>query len=68
MGLGPNFKERKRHQKRGDVLFSAFPASAEDLPMGHILPRVLTAMLRSLVPRPASFLEFQGRLGGSGSC
>jgi hypothetical protein len=31
--------------------------------MGHILPRVLTAMLRSLAPMPDSFLESRAGLG-----
>jgi hypothetical protein len=57
MGTSPDCEERKMHRKRGDALFSAFPAMAEDLPVGHILSLVLTAKLRGLVPRPASFLE-----------
>jgi hypothetical protein len=61
MGMSPDGEEWKRHQKRGDVLFRAFPASAEDLPMGHILSLVLTTMLRSLLPMPDSVLE--GRAG-----
>jgi hypothetical protein len=71
MGVSPDCEEGKRHRKRGDALFRAFPAMAEDLPVGHILSLVLIAMLRGLVPRPASFLESRagpGVLALAGSC
>jgi hypothetical protein len=63
MGTVPDCEEGKRHQKRGDVLFRAFPANAEDLPMGHILSLVLTAMLHSFLPMPDSFPESRAGLG-----
>jgi hypothetical protein len=73
MGVIPDGEERKRkrHRKRGDALFRAFPGMAEDLPVGHILSHVLTAMLRGVVPRPASLLESRAGLGvlaHAGSC
>jgi hypothetical protein len=57
MGLRPDCEEGTRHQKRGDVLFRAFPARGEDLPMGHVLSLVLTSMRHSLVPMPGPVLE-----------
>jgi hypothetical protein len=66
MGLSPDCEDGKRHEKRGDVLFRACPASAEDLPTGHILSAVLRAMLPSLLPMPDSFLESRAGFGSSG--
>jgi hypothetical protein len=67
MGLSRECEEGKRHRKRGDVLFRAFPsfspANAEDLPMGHILSLVFTAKLRGLLPMPDSFLESRAGFG-----
>jgi hypothetical protein len=69
MGVSPDSEERKRkrkrkrHRKRGDALFRALPAMAEDLPVGQILSLVLTAMLRGRVPRSAPFLESRAGLG-----
>jgi hypothetical protein len=66
LGLSPDVEAGTKRQKRGDVVFRAWPVSAEDLPMGHIMSLVLTAMRRSLVHLPDSLLEawagFRGML------
>jgi hypothetical protein len=62
-GLTPGFEEGTKRQKRGDALFTALPASAEDLPMGHIMCIVATAIRRSLVHLPDAFLDCWAGLG-----
>jgi hypothetical protein len=63
LGLRPNREEGTKRQKRGDVLIRVLPASADDLPMGHVLSLVLTAMRRSLVHLPDAFPEAWAGLG-----
>jgi hypothetical protein len=67
LGLTPHSEEGTKRQKCGDVLFSTLPTSAEDLPMGHVLSLVLTAVHRSLPHLPDPFPEAWTGLGGAAS-
>ena len=63
LGLSPDLEEGTKRQKHGDVLFLRLPACCEDLPMSRVLSLVLTAMVRSRVQFPDTFLEAWAGLG-----
>ena len=62
LGLSPDIEEGTKRQKHGDVLFQPLPTGYEALPMGRIRSIVLTAMIRSRVEFPSTFMELWASL------